>query len=178
MKAIETRYNGYRFRSRLEARWAVFFDTIGIAYEYEPEGYEFEDGTRYLPDFWLPTFSGGMWAEVKPDDPMPAAVEKAENLVMGSKHSLWWCVGTPAFRTYEVMDYDGFSDPPGIDWIDGMPLIDQAYGEDRMFWTPEWDDETWHSVIGIYDEYRIAVEAARSARFEHGEMIQAMEVGR
>ena len=40
IKPIETIYNGYRFRSRLEARWAVFFDKIGIKYQYEPEGYE------------------------------------------------------------------------------------------------------------------------------------------
>jgi len=52
-KAIETHYHGYRFRSRLEARHAVFFDTLGIAYEYEKEGYDL-NGTRYLPDFWLP----------------------------------------------------------------------------------------------------------------------------
>ena len=26
IKPIETNYKGYRFRSRLEARWAVFFD--------------------------------------------------------------------------------------------------------------------------------------------------------
>lgn len=31
MKAIETRYKGYRFRSRLEARWAVFFDALGLS---------------------------------------------------------------------------------------------------------------------------------------------------
>ena len=30
IKAIETIYNGYKFRSRLEARWAVFFDEAGI----------------------------------------------------------------------------------------------------------------------------------------------------
>ena len=53
MKAIETHYNGYRFRSRLEARWAVFFDTLGVRYEYEPEGFELDDGTWYLPDFLL-----------------------------------------------------------------------------------------------------------------------------
>ncbi|HEX6827105.1 MAG TPA: hypothetical protein VF077_12380 [Nitrospiraceae bacterium] len=40
IKAIETQYNGYRFRSRLEARWAIFFDIAGIAYHYEPEGYD------------------------------------------------------------------------------------------------------------------------------------------
>ena len=50
IQAIETTYNGYRFRSRLEARWAVFFDAIGQEYEYEPEGFELMSG-RYLPDF-------------------------------------------------------------------------------------------------------------------------------
>ncbi len=40
MKAIETVYRGYRFRSRLEARWAVFFDEAGIDWRYEHEGIE------------------------------------------------------------------------------------------------------------------------------------------
>ena len=44
IKAIETKYNGYKFRSRLEAKWAVFFDNAKIKYEYEPEGYEDENG--------------------------------------------------------------------------------------------------------------------------------------
>ena len=51
LNAIETRYDGYKFRSRLEARWAVFFHTLGIEYEYEPEGFELPNGQRYLPDF-------------------------------------------------------------------------------------------------------------------------------
>lgn len=63
IKAIETEYNGYRFRSRLEARWAVFFDTLGIRYEYEPEGYVLSDGSKYLPDFYLPDYK--YYAEVK-----------------------------------------------------------------------------------------------------------------
>lgn len=54
IKPIETEYNGYRFRSRLEARWAVFFDVLGVRYEYEPEGFQLSDGTLYLPDFYLP----------------------------------------------------------------------------------------------------------------------------
>lgn len=29
IKAIETEYDGHKFRSRLEARWAVFFNAIG-----------------------------------------------------------------------------------------------------------------------------------------------------
>ena len=53
LSPIETRYKGYRFRSRLEARWAVFFDSIGVEWEYEKQGYNV-NGTKYLPDFWLP----------------------------------------------------------------------------------------------------------------------------
>lgn len=63
MKAIETHYKGYRFRSRLEARWAVFFDALGVKWEYEKEGYDLGEAGWYLPDFWLPDF--GIWIEIK-----------------------------------------------------------------------------------------------------------------
>lgn len=63
IKPIETVYNGYRFRSRLEARWAVFFDAMGIEYEYEQEGFETKDGAKYLPDFILT--DSGVYVEVK-----------------------------------------------------------------------------------------------------------------
>ena len=71
IKAIETLYKGYRFRSRLEARWAVFFDALGIKYKYEEYGFEKEvfDGEvyRWLPDFYLPDL--GAWVEVKGGKP-------------------------------------------------------------------------------------------------------------
>ncbi len=47
MKPIETEYKGYRFRSRLEARWAVFFDACGVDWEYEPEGYRLARQARF-----------------------------------------------------------------------------------------------------------------------------------
>ena len=53
IKPIETVYKGYRFRSRLEAKWAVFFDSLGIRWIYEPEGL-YINGIYYLPDFYLP----------------------------------------------------------------------------------------------------------------------------
>lgn len=53
LKAIQTEYKGYLFRSRLEARWAVFFDACGVKWEYEPEGYDLGGGLYYLPDFRL-----------------------------------------------------------------------------------------------------------------------------
>ena len=43
LRAIQTEYKGYLFRSRLEARWAVFFDACGVDWEYEPEGYDLAD---------------------------------------------------------------------------------------------------------------------------------------
>ena len=70
IQPIETIYKGYRFRSRLEARWAVFFDTTGIKWEYEPEGYDI-DGTWYLPDFRLETAWETLWLEIKPSRDIP-----------------------------------------------------------------------------------------------------------
>jgi hypothetical protein len=74
VKAIETRYAGCHFRSRLEARWAVCFDRLGIRWEYEREGYlcsprlsggwiEEDVTIPYLPDFWFPDY--GVHGEVK-----------------------------------------------------------------------------------------------------------------
>lgn len=63
IKAIETRYAGCRFRSRLEARWAVFFDHLGVTWRYEPEGFRLSNGVNYLPDFQLPELD--TWVEVK-----------------------------------------------------------------------------------------------------------------
>lgn len=77
--AIETEYGGCRFRSRLEARWAVYMDTLGMPWEYERESYDLkgsaeligefpaEDLGWYLPDFYLPETDG--WVEIKPKLP-------------------------------------------------------------------------------------------------------------
>jgi len=88
IKAIETVYKGYRFRSRLEARWAVFFDALGIKWEYEKEGYDL-DGVRYLPDFWLPEFES--WVEVKGEQPNESSkeIEKATRLVLASHKDVY-----------------------------------------------------------------------------------------
>lgn len=57
IKPIETYYKGIKFRSRTEARWAVFFDACGVQWDYEPEGYVVEDNLCYLPDFIIPNVS-------------------------------------------------------------------------------------------------------------------------
>lgn len=48
--AVETEYANVRFRSRTEARWAVFFEKIGFKWIHEPQIYALKSG-KYLPDF-------------------------------------------------------------------------------------------------------------------------------
>jgi hypothetical protein len=105
LKAIETIYNGYRFRSRLEARWAVFFDALGIKYEYEKEGYRLSRGRLgsldYLPDFWLPQWN--CWIEIKGQDPTPQERAKAHFLSLHSKKAVYIFAG-------DIAVPDGFGD--------------------------------------------------------------------
>lgn len=57
---IPTTYAGTRFRSRLEAKWAAFFDMLGWKWEYEPF-----DCAGWIPDFLLVGKSATL-VEVKP----------------------------------------------------------------------------------------------------------------
>jgi hypothetical protein len=106
IQAIETRYRGWRFRSRLEARWAVFFESMEMDFHYESEGFLLQSGLRYLPDFFLPVIN--MWAEAKPFVATPEERRKAEGLVRESQMGCLWLIGPPAFRDY-----------PGISWDSG-----------------------------------------------------------
>jgi hypothetical protein len=67
IRSIPTEFAGVKFRSRLEARWAVLFEELGLDWRYEAEPYQFSDGLSWLPDFWLPTI--GFHIEVKPTEP-------------------------------------------------------------------------------------------------------------
>lgn len=112
MKAIETEYNGYLFRSRLEARWAVFFDTLGIEYQYEKEGIELENGERYLPDFWLPNEE--VWVEIKPekpclDEPGVREYELCEALARESGKIVWIIGGDPGYKDIGIPGAIGFT---------------------------------------------------------------------
>ncbi len=119
LRAIETRYKGYRFRSRLEARWAVFFDGIGLPYEYEPEGFDL-DGVRYLPDFRLPLgveacpcgdprepgsiAEVAAWVEIKPagQGNDPVTIAKAVKLAVASATPVYVFSGDPYEGAYTV----------------------------------------------------------------------------
>jgi hypothetical protein len=165
VKPIETRYKGFRFRSRLEARWAVFFEALGIKWEYEPEGFELSDGTRYLPDFHLPTFGGGMYVEVKPDGGDFSLARKSS---FDAETTVWLAEGAPSERAWVCVS---LSWEPG-EFV-GVPNADQAAGENRMFSDPGYENDNltiprdcWPA---LGDVFLNAVAQSRSARFEHGE---------
>jgi hypothetical protein len=159
MKAIETSYKGYRFRSRLEARWAVYFDALGIDWEYEKEGYDLE-GVYYLPDFWLPQVH--MWAEVKAEQFTEPEIRKALLLSDHTGCSVLKLIGPPDCRAYAVVDYE--HEDHNWDYV-----ITNCVLSERRFWSgpgfdvmDELDKEGFPEVVE-------AVNAARSARFEFGQ---------
>lgn len=174
MAVIQTLYHGVYFRSRLEARWAVFFDELGILWEYEKEGYEFSDGSRYLPDFWLPELK--IWVEIKGEQPTEEEERKMDWLVVETGHSACIFFGNIPNGEYQS-EYpfwfggDGTGCDVGYEMtqcpecgIYGIVysgwahrLSCDCYDEDRRCKSPD--------MSGVYRAYDIA----RSARFEHGE---------
>lgn len=194
MKAIETTYRGYRFRSRLEARWAVFFDALGMQWEYEPEGFDL-DGMRYLPDFHLPELKH--WVEVKPSDEalqldapklagFVSALPRNEALLLLSGipderagcfvHPVMWC-GTEGQHLawcafFALLSNDDAPRLARLDLSQGMAAALDIRPDERDIgvrldrWTCS--HQFFHQprpLKRVHDAY----SAARRARFEHGE---------
>jgi len=179
IQPIETQYRGYRFRSRIEARWAVFFDFLKIEWEYEKEGYDLGKAGWYLPDFWLPTLGEcGIWCEVKGKD--------ASELERGKCHQLQELTSTPVLLLEGQVSHGPFllfcwdlSDSSG-----GSSEWDVVWGQDQdgdvtLFVLPQgsrwicWDSMFENPIDGterIGSQHRtiMAMNKARSARFEHG----------
>lgn len=157
-RAIETRYKGYRFRSRLEARWAVFFDALGLSWEYEPEGFELDGGVRYLPDFRL-TVCGGVpvYVEVKPPAPLPKA--EAEKI---------YTFGQLITSSCENAGFIAVKGDP----VHADALMTGSFGGARRTSVLSFGDYviTWQLFSGkSRSAVKAAAFAAREARFEHGE---------
>lgn len=169
IQPIETHYNGYRFRSRLEARWAVFFDSLGVKYEYEYEGYAF-DGFQYLPDFYLPDYD--CFVEIKPLKIDAAEQEKVERF--GAHKKAFLVSGSPGKDSYSVQAVsDDF-------WNEGKLYFCKGRKCDRLWLAgdagcfainckqcpePKCGDNQTSEHFGL--DY--AYETARETRFEHGE---------
>lgn len=72
-RAIPAAFNGQKFRSRLEARWAIVLTLIGFPFEYEPQMFDLPGG-KYLPDFRIfSDYDIRFWIEIK--GPVPDARE-------------------------------------------------------------------------------------------------------
>lgn len=73
---IETGYGHYVFSSRLEARWAVYFDNLGVDYYYEDWWFELPS-RKYKPDFWIEDEYSGklLWLEIKPSYPTESEIK-------------------------------------------------------------------------------------------------------
>lgn len=196
MKAIETKYNGYKFRSRLEARWAVFFDLAGIPYRYEPEGFKLNDGTCYLPDFYLPWFK--CYVEIKPHEisekEKGIAKKKLEMLFYESDDIIvMLCTGDPYDENVSIFCNDTCEGPATSMWWEA-DFIEGAWFEfggglysggrhfvmiqvnggsrDREFLTSGWQEACLINEKDITEwrsKFEYAKEKARQARFEYGE---------
>lgn len=191
IRAVQTRYKGYAFRSRLEARWAVFFDHLGIKWEYEPEGFELGNGLRYLPDFWLPEWR--MWVEVKPGPSDATAREKAWRLAEQSGFPVYMSNGMPdgpgtflvtLSHTPEVPPRHELdvvvgwhkpggqavivNDPRGHRYAkrDGFFRYDQMHSGIQVLCVPP-EKPRKAPLSGIA---KTALEAARGSRFEFGDV--------
>lgn len=176
IKSIDTEYNGYRFRSRTEARWAVFFDTVGIEWLYEMEGFEFDDGERYLPDFYLPEVShrstekSGMWVEIKGLEPdckwdegvfetlskLAGETSEPVALLSGEIRNYGHHEVDPVYYVDNYMQFVMCEDCGAIkfEFLEGNYMSCETCGG-------YCDREHWRLQEGI--------ESARSARFEYGE---------
>lgn len=167
-RSIPTRYKGYSFRSRLEARWAVFFDHLGIRWDYEPQGFELGNGLRYLPDFWLPDWQ--LWVEVKPGPPDDAGREKAIRLCALHDKPVLVVSGMPGTSCTFYFPASGMADEYAawVPWCEERPVIYvqapapemeceavDIYGMGRL------DSE-------LYGAAELALMAARGAQFEFG----------
>lgn len=162
IKAIETIYNGYRFRSRLEARWAVFFDEIGIKYEYEKEGYDLGKLGWYLPDFWLPEYE--LFVEIKPFKEKlkypysDEATHKARQLFYVTNKPVIVCFGAPKDGQCILMCNDT-TDGGGGEWS----------GE-AWFVAHDWNEKT-----NKYSHYLLISDNNYSRVFTDGEYISLNE---
>jgi hypothetical protein len=163
--AIETQYAGCRFRSRLEARTAVFLDHMRIDWEFEPQGYDLPSG-RYLPDFRITTGRTEVpqfYIEVK------GGMPDTREFTVASEINLY--VAPLVIFSGDIPRQRG----AGTAWIMQQPdnggevtwtMTDPEQAMLRTVYPVHGDVRRPETFGAVYDN---ALTAARSARFEHGE---------
>lgn len=175
IRPIETIYNGYRFRSRLEARWAVFFDALRVKYEYEPEGYKF-DGALYLPDFRIKNVesSHGRIDELYVEVKGVMTTEDAKKIRSFAAHYPVLVLG-PVPKDYEGCREESYEDiiwcrcnPFNFELIDGDYFGLSLAADHNGVLHLEGDDSSYIEYSDkryVYDAY----SKARQVRFEFEE---------
>lgn len=77
----------------------MFFDALGVTWEYEKEGFDLGEHGWYLPDFWLPNM--GIWAEIKPPVASLKERQKAYKLSSLIRGGVLLLEGTPGITQVE-----------------------------------------------------------------------------
>lgn len=147
---IETEYRGTRFRSRLEARWAIFFDNMKLEWTYEPESFDL-GSYLYKPDFWIPDIM--CFCEVKPDwkHVTDDTLEQCVLLAKSTKKPVLILDGLPDYKGYRICTGHGVY--PGAY---ACLTLDRLYG----------DMDACIRALGENVAYKDAVESARGHRFD------------
>lgn len=125
--AIPTEVNGVAYRSRLEARWAIFFERIGLPVEYEREGFQLPAGW-YVPDFYAPNIE--TWIEIKPNHPSEHEQSLCGQLATATGQRVILFHGSPGWWLgfgcgVCDLDGDGMAFSPGPD--------PTAFGSDGLY---------------------------------------------
>jgi len=166
IKAIPTQYKGYKFRSRLEARFAVFFDALNQGFRYEPEGYNLERGLNYLPDFFL---DAGYFVEIKPYYPNAIEMRKAQLLAQQTKTKVYILYGD---LSLPVIDLKAQKRTGGFCALRFLPN-----GQVKDLMIPKFIKEKLTFIacpkkLKIQSEIESAILKGKQARFEFGETPQ------
>jgi CDGSH-type Zn-finger protein len=172
----------------------VFFDALGVSWEYERDGYDLGAAGWYLPDFWLPEHE--VWIEIKGTYPTNDEHLRAERLRDVTEFPVYIFFGQfppegqvmVGYANYaNIHDGSAGSVSKTLDamWMCcrdcGTPIVVPAMEPENVYlnnlsrevatvchcgYTPR---QRWcrgeHHHVNVHTAYH----AARSARFEHGE---------
>ena len=155
LRAIETEYDGHRFRSRQEARFAVLLNALSIPYRYELEGYHIGNGSKYLPDFWLEETE--TFVEIKGKEPTLPEFRKAGRLAVLGTNPVLILWGEFRYPEFTQNSYSFFRDHLGV--------FHSKRGDALWF-------IGYKTMPRIFNDLFGALDQARQARFEHGETPQ------
>lgn len=185
VQVIETDYNGYRFRSRIEARWAIFFDACGLVWNYESEGFKLRNDNWFLPDFEILNLrnknNDRVWVEVKVN-PLEEDLEKIKEFAFDengknqipilvlrylpksfkNKEDLkWMCDESKGTYFYNFITINGEN-------TTAIPCITKKGFFELV--TPDEADKI------DFEKTNRAYNIAKSARFEHGETPEVLSL--